>query len=62
MDKKIQDEINDLREKLKKWNYEYYVLNSPSVSDAVYDKSMNRLIMLEEMHPEYKSADSPSVK
>lgn len=59
---KIQDEINDLKIKIDKWNYEYYVLNQPSVSDAVFDKAMNRLILLERMYPQLKTADSPTIK
>lgn len=60
--KEILKEIEDLRDKLNKWNYEYYVLNNPSVSDAIYDKNMNRLIALETLHPQFKTADSPSIK
>lgn len=58
----ILKEIEELRVNLNKWNYEYYVLNSPSVSDSVYDKAMNRLIALETLYPQFKKADSPSVK
>ena len=60
--KLIEQEITDLKTKLNQWNYEYYVLNQPSVSDAVYDKCMNRLILLETTHPQFKTPDSPSVK
>ena len=38
------DKIFELRALLKKYEYEYYVLNQPSVSDAEYDKLMNQLI------------------
>lgn len=62
MSKEILKTIEELKEDIKKWNYEYYVLNNPSVSDAVYDKAMNKLIMLEEMYPKYKTQDSPTVK
>lgn len=60
--KVIQQEIEDLKAKLNQWNYEYYFLNQPSVSDAVFDKAMNRLIYLETMYPQFKSPDSPTVK
>ena len=43
--------IAELSEKLERWNYEYYVLNASSVSDAEFDRHMNELIMLEEDHP-----------
>ena len=39
--------IFELRTLLKKYEYEYYVLNKSSVSDAEYDKLMNQLIDLE---------------
>lgn len=50
-------EITDL---LNKYNYEYYVLDNPSVDDAEYDRLMNELIMIENSYPELKSPLSPS--
>ena len=41
------DKIFELRKLLKKYEYEYYVLNLSSVSDAEYDILMNQLIELE---------------
>ena len=55
-----QQEIHELKQNIDKWNYEYYVLDNPSVSDAVFDKAMQRLIALENMYPELKTPDSPS--
>jgi DNA ligase (NAD+) len=52
--------IKELRETLEKFNYEYYVLDNPSVSDAEYDRLMNELTMLEKEHPEAYDALSPS--
>lgn len=57
-----KEEINKLKEDLNKWNYEYYVLDNPSVSDATYDKAMQRLIALENMFPELKTVDSPTAR
>ena len=45
---------------LEKYNYEYYVLDNPSVSDAEYDRLMQELIMLEKEHPELVSPLSPT--
>ena len=56
------DKIFELRELLKKYEYEYYVLNQPSVSDAEYDKLMNQLIALEEQYPQFITPDSPTQK
>ncbi len=56
----IIDRIKELRNKLKQWEYEYYALNNPSVSDFEYDKTLRELIDLEKQYPEYDSPDSPS--
>lgn len=55
-----QTRIEELRELLNKYNYEYYVLDRPSVPDAEYDRLMQELIALEEQYPEFKTKDSPS--
>jgi DNA ligase (NAD+) len=52
--------INDLKTLLNHYNYEYYVLDNPSVPDAEFDKLMNELIALEKAHPDLATADSPS--
>ena len=56
----MMDRINELVELLNKYNYEYYALDNPSVSDAEYDRLMQELIVLEEKYPEYKRDDSPT--
>lgn len=56
----VKKRIEEITALLNKYNYEYYVLDNPSVSDAEYDRLMQELIMLEEEHPEYKSPLSPS--
>lgn len=56
------DEILKLRSLLKKYEYEYYVLNQSSVSDAEYDKLMNQLIALESKYPQFITPDSPTQK
>ncbi len=53
-------EIESLREKLDAWNYQYYVLDQPTVPDAEYDRCMLRLLELEAEHPQSLRADSPS--
>ena len=55
-----KERIDEIRSLLEKYNYEYYVLDNPSVSDAEYDRLMQELIMLENEHPEYQSPLSPS--
>lgn len=50
----------EITELLEKYNYEYYVLDNPSVSDAEYDRLMQELILLEKEHPELVSPLSPT--
>jgi DNA ligase (NAD+) len=54
--------IDELRSQLNHYGYEYYVLDKPSVPDAEYDKLMQELIELEELFPQLKTADSPSLR
>ena len=49
-----------LAEMLHRWNYEYYVLDNPSVPDAEYDKVFQELVALEEKYPELKTPTSPT--
>ena len=58
----IKTRMTELIDLLNKYNYEYYVLDNPSVSDAEYDRLMNELILLEEHYPEYKSDISPTTR
>ena len=58
----IRNEIEALREKIERYDYEYHVLDDPSISDVEYDKLLNRLIELEEAHPEFKREDSPTMR
>ncbi|MEI7539653.1 MAG: NAD-dependent DNA ligase LigA [Candidatus Saccharibacteria bacterium] len=50
----------ELRELLAKYSYEYHVLDSPSVSDAVYDSLFGELKNIESKHPELITTDSPT--
>ena len=52
--------VEELTKLLEKYNYEYYVMDNPSVSDAEYDRLMQELIAIEEAHPELKSPLSPT--
>ena len=55
-------EIAELREKLRHHEYRYYVLDEPEISDAAYDRLMERLKELEAAHPELVTADSLTVR
>ncbi|MFW6318657.1 MAG: NAD-dependent DNA ligase LigA [Bacillota bacterium] len=52
--------IKELQEKIKQYDYEYHVLDKPTISDVEYDKLLRELIDLEDTHPEYKTQDSPT--
>ncbi len=52
--------LAELKKLMAKYSYEYYVLDKPSVSDAVYDGLMRELKKLEEQYPELVTADSPT--
>ncbi len=52
--------VQEITQLLEKYNYEYYVLDNPSVSDAEYDRLMQELIAIETANPELRSPLSPS--
>ena len=56
----IQEEIQALRRELEQANYEYYVLDKPTMSDYDYDHQLRRLEELEAAHPEAVTPDSPT--
>src|SRR4029077_17534935 len=58
----IKKEVEELREKLRHHEYRYYVLDEPEISDAAYDRLMNRLEELETAHPELVTPDSLTVR
>ncbi len=66
MDKSLLSEIeakmNQLVDQLNQWNYEYYALDKPSVSDAIYDATINELKALEKAYPQFIRKDSPTLR
>lgn len=52
--------LNEIKKLLSKYSYEYYALDQPSVSDAVYDSLMNELKQIEAAHPAWITPDSPT--
>ncbi|HHT67404.1 MAG TPA: NAD-dependent DNA ligase LigA [Erysipelotrichaceae bacterium] len=55
-----KERIEQIRSLLEKYNYEYYVLDNPSVDDVEYDRLMQELILLEKENPDLRSPLSPS--
>ncbi|MEW5816902.1 MAG: NAD-dependent DNA ligase LigA [Spirochaetota bacterium] len=60
--KEAASEIRELSEKLLRYQYEYYVLNAPTVPDLEYDRLFDRLLALEREHPELGRPDSPTLR
>lgn len=56
----IQNTINKLREELNQHNYNYYVLDKPTISDFEFDQKLKQLQELENKHPEYFDENSPT--
>ena len=56
----IKQYIASLREKINYHNYRYYVLDDPELSDAAFDRLFRELENLEQEHPEFLTADSPT--
>ncbi|WP_370295812.1 NAD-dependent DNA ligase LigA [Rossellomorea marisflavi] len=52
--------VQELHETLNQYNYEYHVLDKPSVPDSEYDQRLRELIELEDQFPDLKSPDSPT--
>ena len=59
---KLKKEAEDLRGKIRRHEYLYYVADDPEISDAAFDKLMNRLKEIEAAHPELVTPDSPTVR
>lgn len=57
---KAREQVKALREELNQYGYEYYVLDQPTVPDAVYDEKLRELEKLEEAFPELITPDSPT--
>ncbi len=56
----VKERIKQLTDLINRYNYEYYVLDNPTVSDQEYDRLINELSSLEKENPEYALSDSPT--
>ena len=56
----MRNRLDEIKKLLNQYSYEYYVLDQPSVSDAVYDSLMAELKKIEVEHPEWITLDSPT--
>ncbi len=55
-----KEQIDRLRRELNEHNYNYYVLNAPTIDDRTFDEMMHELQRLEENHPQYADPNSPT--
>ncbi len=57
-----EQQINQLREELRQHNYNYYILDAPTISDYEFDMKLKELQKLEEKHPEFYDPNSPTLR
>lgn len=55
-----QEKIQSLRDELRQHNYNYYILDDPTISDYEFDMKLKELQALEEAHPEFFDSNSPT--
>ncbi|HKG92068.1 MAG TPA: NAD-dependent DNA ligase LigA [Gemmatimonadaceae bacterium] len=60
--KKAAARAADLRERIERASYEYYVVDRPTISDREYDQLFRELQELEREHPTLQTADSPTLR
>ncbi len=60
MDNNIKKELENLRDQINYHNHRYHVLDNPEITDAAYDRLFQRLVALENSHPELVTPDSPT--
>lgn len=58
----IKQGIEQLRNQLREHNYNYYVLDNPTISDFDFDMKLKELQVLEEKHPEFYDDSSPTLR
>lgn len=58
----LKQRIEELRVQLHQHNYNYYILDSPTVSDFEFDQLLKELEKLEKQYPEYADPNSPTVR
>ncbi|AKH93727.1 NAD-dependent DNA ligase LigA [Elizabethkingia anophelis] len=62
MSENIQQQIEELREELHQHNYNYYILDEPSISDFEFDAKLKELQDLEAQYPEFNDPNSPTLR
>lgn len=55
-----QKQVKEIQNLLNQYNYEYYVLDNPSVPDSEYDRLMRELTAIEKIYPDLVTPESPT--
>ncbi len=58
----VKKQISNLREELRLHNYNYYVLDNATISDYDFDIKLKKLQRIEEEHPQFYDANSPTLR
>ena len=58
----VKEKIENLRKELHQHNYNYYVLDNPTISDFEFDEKLRELQTLEAANPEFYDPNSPTVR
>lgn len=58
----IEQQITSLRNELREHNYNYYVLDNPTITDFEFDQKLKQLQDLEKAHPEFHDPNSPTLR
>lgn len=58
----MKEKIQQLRDELNRHNYNYYVLDTPTISDYEFDQKLKELQALEQAYPEFYDENSPTVR
>lgn len=56
----VEQQLTQLREELRLHNYNYYVLDAPTISDFEFDEKLANLQKLEQKYPQFKDPNSPT--
>lgn len=59
-EEELASRVAELRRQIEEANYQYYVLDQPTLTDAEYDQLMQELRHIEAEHPELQTPDSPT--
>lgn len=60
--KSLRSRYQELKQQIHEHNYRYHVLDAPIISDLEFDRLLNELKQIEAEHPDWVTADSPTMR